>query len=321
MLTDEVICIGQAMKTAKDMHNDSTVTLYLGLNVANGPELNDQNPMEVSTDAGKITTYGLKSLQLLVVDYDEDGVMRSNPAWINVRAGRLLLNEDEASIDGGKTWHSLSELNGRYFVGLYPNTEYTYQFRKSGETSAYHAATVKTANVPEDYLAEGKYPIPEEAFNAINYQRKLENVTITHEFLTVGDTPKLVYTATGEGLTGLKKLRMFVVLQKQSADGTKVTYDGAPATMAVDGSFVFEIAAGTDCNAAYAFLMGDEDGEYAVKPVRISKVHEALFEMPKAGPAVQLDSAAAKLDGTIGLRFYYLIPDEAFDKESYAPGD
>ncbi|MBE5864433.1 MAG: hypothetical protein E7295_16555, partial [Lachnospiraceae bacterium] len=318
MLTDEVICIGQAMKTAKDMHNDSTVTLYLGLNVANGPELNDQNPMEVSTDAGKITTYGLKSLQLLVVDYDEDGVMRSNPAWINVRAGRLLLNEDEASIDGGKTWHSLSELNGRYFVGLYPNTEYTYQFRKSGETSAYHAATVKTANVPEDYLAEGKYPIPEEAFNAINYQRKLENVTITHEFLTVGDTPKLVYTATGEGLTGLKKLRMFVVLQKQSADGTKVTYDGAPATMAVDGSFVFEIAAGTDCNAAYAFLMGDEDGEYAVKPVRISKVHEALFEMPKAGPAVQLDSAAAKLDGTIGLRFYYLIPDEAFDKESYA---
>jgi|GEM_PF-2706267 len=34
--------------------------------------------------------------------------------------------------------------------------------------------------------------------------------------------------------------------------------------------------------------------------------------------AVQLDSAAAKLDGTIGLRFYYLIPEELFDGESYA---
>ncbi|MBE5864549.1 MAG: hypothetical protein E7295_17175, partial [Lachnospiraceae bacterium] len=37
-----------------------------------------------------------------------------------------------------------------------------------------------------------------------------------------------------------------------------------------------------------------------------------------ADPSITIDSAAAKLDGTIGLRFYYLIPEELFNGESYA---
>ncbi|MCR4597770.1 MAG: InlB B-repeat-containing protein, partial [Acetatifactor sp.] len=185
-----------------------------------------------------VTTFVLRFETLPASIGGSAGETLYNPTNLQLGCGTTLMMKAEVSIDGGNSWNPITKLKTG-FVGLAPDTDYEIMIRRVGETDAFSTVAVRTLPISEEYLEEGKYPIAEDFFDEDRYfwQKKLNNVTITHESVD-GAEPKVVYEASGSELTGLTNERMYVMLVCDNDDGTTSTL-GTLVTKGTDGKFTY----------------------------------------------------------------------------------
>ncbi|MBQ9488388.1 MAG: InlB B-repeat-containing protein [Lachnospiraceae bacterium] len=263
-------------------NDDGTMDVYAGMNPENIGELS-LSPVKAFLPVGNITTYGLQPLTTYVPSYeDEAGIYYNLPTGIRFDCGVRAMAHVVASIDGGKSWKQLS----KGFDGLYPDTEYVVSLL-DGEGVVFDEIVISTGSVPAVCLAEGKYPIPNGAFMEENARyATLTDISVNYEFAGNGTT-EVIYKVTGEGLSGLSNIRMYVTWRKDNGNGMWTTF-GKPAMKDADGRFRCEVTGAERGMKIYAFVMGE--GSNAV--TKVSKVTEAessLFKL--AGASMNLGNS------------------------------
>ncbi|MBQ2101644.1 MAG: hypothetical protein II477_11350, partial [Lachnospiraceae bacterium] len=265
------------------VEQDGSISIYFGLS-SNSNEvytydytsLGITSKVTAQVPEGEVVTYRLQNFYVVTDEYEEynpniDGEeVREVATILSVSAQNSIMRDEhvEASIDG-TTWYKMSELLNTGFGGLYPNTTYKVQLRRTdlgnrlnpfaGQPVVFYETTVKTPSIPEAYLYQGAWPISELAFEQGAYENifQLEDAVITAEVQGVY-YPTIRYKVTSDKLEDFCDKKMYVTLTKRNAGHPETVVGGGVAKLQADGTFLYKIPEGLSCNTAYAFFMGFE---------------------------------------------------------------
>jgi hypothetical protein len=302
------------------MNTDGSMDLYFGLNPANAGDVQKDAAVSLKVSGGTITTYPLKALNMRSYNYNEtvNGEAKEYQAptqlWFE-DAGLFWSNAAYVSIDGKdcqdntKVWKTVCGLQDVGLVGLYPNTKYQLQFGLLEDAGlGVQEISATTPEVPSDKLAAGSYvqaSLPE----LDNYVKLLTNVDITAN-LTTDHGEMLSFTVSGAGLTkpnggALQNQRLVVILQKENADGSRVTLPTIVLQANANNVYRYVVDETMDWNRVYAYLMAKDEVKTASDVCYLSQVKElrpfSVCYDPNGGSGNPVYAHATEQNNTVTL--------------------
>ena len=267
------------------MLDDGSMELYFGLNPENSTDLQTASPVTVKYGQHTITTYPLKELAITATSFEANvagtqkqyesalQVMVTDPGifWLDAT---YISSDGRQATDPDKIWKKASALNGVGFVGLSPDMEYCLDFTLKEDSdwkqwhqnptySGYYRFVYTTPSVHEDLLVDGGYAQPEDVGST--YVNHLTDVVITPSF-NQSHGEVLTFTLSGTGLknkegAAFQQMKLVLILQKENADGTKVTQPAIILTPTSTNVFSYEVNSQIDWNKAYVFLIATDEAE------------------------------------------------------------